>query len=46
MGYGVSKQFKTCNNCRQRFAKKRKKKPVEIDENQPNNQFELLILTF
>lgn len=41
----VSKQFKTCNNCRQRLAKKRKNN-VEIDENQLNNQFEIIDVDF
>ena len=38
----TSKQFKTCNNCRQRFAKKRKK-PID---NQFNDLFEIIDIDF
>src|SRR5438046_2437283 len=41
----VFKQFKTCNNCHQRLAKKRKN-TVEIDKNQLNNQFEIIDINF
>src|SRR5687767_14067696 len=40
MGYGasgISKQLKTCNNCRQRFAQKRKRSAIETNNNQPNS---------
>ncbi|CAB4423647.1 unnamed protein product [Rhizophagus irregularis] len=41
----ISKEFKTCNKCRQRFAKKRKKL-TEINKDQPNDQFEIVDIDF